>query len=199
MSNTIAKKLKIRWPPHSGVQFKYTYEEVKAKFAEYIEYCVDEGKVPMIGGFAVHCGMTNQTFCNYAKRGQDDEEKKRWRELIDFIRDYIEDWKWSKAYTGEINQRIFHFDMLNHHRKITARTLNDNRNETTGTLKVTGIQRTIIDPAKDKQRAKAELEQAKAEHQGDHEHIPNDDNQAGTRPEDAQVPSDIEKKSLDEE
>ncbi len=129
MGNTIAKKYGIRWPSNSGSQFKLSFEGVQDKFVAYIEHCEETERVPMMGGFAVFCGITNDTLSNYSRRGDTDEERKQWRKLIDYIRDYIEDWKWSKAYTGELSQKIFSLDMINHHRKVTARTINDNKTE----------------------------------------------------------------------
>ena len=157
MGNSIAKKYKVRFPSYSGSQFLFSYDELKAKFNEYLEYCEEEGQVPMVVAFAVFCGMSTQTLYNYEKRSEE------FRKLIDFIREYIEKEKWQGAYKGELDGKIFHLDMINHHRKINSRSVNDNKNDNTGSVKVTEIRRVVVDPKK--RDAKAELEALKKAHQ----------------------------------
>lgn len=180
MGNTIAKKYKIRWPPHSGVQFAYTLEEYRAKFEEYLIYCLDEHRQPFLMDFASFCGITDQTARNYAKRGDTEEEKAAWQELHELIVQYTEVEMWQAMLAGKVKERAASMFLINFNKRVANRTISDNRNETTSTVKITGIQRTIIDPDRDKQAVKEELARQKAEHQAGQGAVSTNDSESGS-------------------
>jgi hypothetical protein len=154
----------MRWPPNSGSQFTFSLEEYRAKFDEYLEYCIEEQRQPFLMDFASFCGITDQTARNYAKRGDTDEEKAQWRALHDLIVQYSEVEMWQAMLQGKVKEKSAAMFLVNFNKRVANRTINDNRNETSGKVQVTSIQRTIIDPQAERAQLKAELKQQQREH-----------------------------------
>ena len=129
MGNTIAKKFKMRWPPNSGSQFIYTYDEFRAKFDDYLVYCMDEGRQPMLMDFASYCGITIYTVSNYAKRGDTDAEKAAWQELHELIVQYTEVEMWQAMLAGTVKERAASMFLINFNKRVANRTISDNKTE----------------------------------------------------------------------
>ena len=129
MGNTIAKKYQIRWPPYSGSQFVYTLEEYRAKFEEYLIYCLDESRQPFLMDFASFCGITDQTARNYAKRGDTEEEKAAWQELHALIVQYTEVEMWQAMLAGTVKERAASMFLINFNKRVANRTISDNKTE----------------------------------------------------------------------
>lgn len=124
MGNTIAKKYKIRFPAYSGRKRKFTPEDFTRLAGEYAAHCSKEDRVPTVTGYALHCGISHEGLQYY-------ERKDEYRPVIKFVKDCICDEKFQQAYKGKIDVRVFTIDVINHHRKINARSHSDNKTEIT--------------------------------------------------------------------
>lgn len=157
MGNTVAKKYKIRFPSYSGSQPNFTPEIFQQKGIEYAEFCMETGRVPRVTGFALFCGVSHETLQYYERKGEE------FRTVIQFVKDWIKDEKYQQGLAGMVNAKILTIDLVNENRQINSRSVNDNKNENTGSVKVTEIRRVVVDPKK--RDAKAELEALKKAHQ----------------------------------
>ena len=167
MSKTSTKtkrKYKLRRPPNSGSQFTYSFDEYLAKYDEYLVFCMEEDRQPFLMDFASFCGITDQTARNYAKRGDTDAERARWQALHDRIVQYSEVEMWQAMLAGKVKEKSAAMFLVNFNKRVANRTVNDNRNENTGNVRITSIQRTIIDPQVERTQLRDELKQQQAEH-----------------------------------